>query len=56
MSVRKKWKPGGRQRQRSASEEWLEKRKEDLSGDQCKQLTTIPPLVPRRLRKEKEDV
>ncbi|WP_326975260.1 hypothetical protein [Caproicibacter sp. BJN0012] len=52
MNVRKRWKPGGRRRQRSSSEKWLEERKKDLSGGQREQLIVGPALVPRKSRKE----
>lgn len=52
MNVRKKWKPGGRQRDRTISVKGPEKRKKDCGSDQREQLEAVPPLVPRKVRKE----
>jgi|GEM_PF-5353439 len=52
MNVRKKWKPGGRQRGRTISVKGPEKRKKDCSNDRSEQLEVVPPLVPRKARKE----
>ncbi|MBP1736753.1 MAG: hypothetical protein H6Q60_634 [Oscillospiraceae bacterium] len=52
MNVRKKWKPGGRQRGRTVTVKGVETRRKDNISDQSEQVEAIPPLVPRKVRKE----
>jgi len=52
MNVSKRWKPGGRQRQRVDSERKPEKQKKNSEENMRGQVILVPPLVPRRSRKE----
>ncbi|MDK2935699.1 MAG: hypothetical protein PWQ06_2545 [Anaerophaga sp.] len=52
MNVRKKWKPGGRQRGQTLSAQGPEKRKKDCGDEQYERPEIVPPLVPRKARKE----
>ncbi len=52
MKKQKRWKPGGRPRQKSNSKKWLLKRDESLDGNDKKDLEH--PLIVPRIRKRGE--
>ncbi len=50
MKKQKKWKPGGRSRQKSVTKKWLLKQNERLENKDVEVLTS--PVVPRNSKKE----